>query len=670
MALNTSQFYNRDLSWLRFNHRVLQEANDERNPLYERIKFLAIFSSNLDEFFKVRVSDMRQIQEIEKPFRKKLITKPNKLLKAIKKEVDQQQKQFGQIFKNNIIPALENENIHLITYNDFNEEQERFSEHYYKNELDSSSLIHTSEDQLFIENEVLYLVAQLPDTSLIWVKIESKAGRFVTLPQENHEHCITFLDDILKHNLKKQYEVDFYAIKISRDAELYIDDEYSGNLLEKIKNSLPKRAKGQVTRALIDEHTPKALLTKLNSYLNINETDIVLGAAYHNFKDFFEFPNPTSKDFTFKELPPLSVPELEVDVDVLSEIAKKDHLLHFPYQSYQPILNLMQQAAKDATVKKIKITLYRVSQDSKVAAALLKAVENGKSVFVFIETKARFDEENNIKWGKKLEEAGANVIYSYPGIKVHSKILYIERIENSAKKAYAYISTGNFNEKTSKIYTDYGLLTANHKITAELSKVFQVLQRKIIIPKTKKLLISPFTTRSKFTELIANEITNAKEGKNAYITIKMNSLQDKKMIKLLYKANNAGVKIRLLVRGICCLVPGIQGQSEHIKITTIVDRFLEHGRLYVFCNDGKEKIYMGSADWMTRNLDHRIEVLTPILDNSIQKKLKTFLKLQLEDTVKARFIDQEQSNTYVSNGDKGESSQHLIYYHLQNIITS
>ena len=325
------------------------------------------------------------------------------------------------------------------------------------------------------------------------------------------------------------------------------------------------------------------------------------------------------------------------------------------------MIRLIEEASNDVDVTKIKITLYRVSKDSLVAQALLKAAQNGKDVFVFIETKARFDEENNIKWGKTLEENGANVVYSYPGIKVHSKILYIERVEEGESNLYGYISTGNFNEKTSKIYTDYGLMTANPKITKELKQVFQVLEREIIIPKTKRLLISPFTTRSKFSELIEAEIENAKAGNEAYIILKLNSLQDFKMIKLLYKASNAGVKIRLLVRGICCLIPGVEEQSENIYVTSIVDRFLEHGRVYVFGNNGKEKMYLGSADWMTRNLDHRIEVITPILDQDIHLKMKELLNLQLEDITKSRIIDVDQENKYIKNKSLKESSQHIIY---------
>ncbi|QNK77918.1 polyphosphate kinase 1 [Winogradskyella sp. PAMC22761] len=663
--LNTKDYYNRDLSWLRFNHRVLQEAADERNPLYERIKFLAIFSSNLDEFFKVRVSDIRQIKQLDKPLRKRLITKPNKLLRKIKKQVELQQKEFGRLFFTEIIPALANEGIQLLSYKAFNEAQQAFSKKYYKDTLALTQSLSIREDQPFLENEALYLVAQMENEALIWVKINEATPRFVTLPSSDDKHCITFVDDILKHNLKAIYKQDFYSVKISRDAELYIDNEYSGNLLDKIKKALPNRVYGQVTRALIDELTPKKLQQKINKVLDINETDIVNGGTYHNFKDLFGFPNPTSKNLSFLDLPPLLDNEFVGYSNTFEAIKAKDRLLYFPYQSYRPVLQLLEEASNAANVLKIKITLYRISNDSQVAKALINAAKNGKDVFVFIETKARFDEENNMKWGKVLEANGAHVIYSYPGIKVHSKILYIERIEANASRAYGYISTGNFNEKTSRIYTDFGLMTANPKITEELCQVFQILERQIIIPKSKQLLISPFTTRRQFTALIDLEIENALAGKTAYIILKLNSLQDAKMIKHLYKASNAGVKIRLLIRGICCLVPGIKNQSENIIVTSIVDRFLEHGRLYVFGNNGKEKMYLGSADWMTRNLDHRIEVITPILDRDIHLKLKEILELQLNDNVKSRVIDANQNNYYVAKDALGESSQHQIYKTLQ-----
>ena len=662
--LNTKEYYNRDLSWLRFNHRVLQEASDDRNPLLERLKFLAIFSSNLDEFFKVRVSDIRKIKQIDKSLRKKLITKPNKLLTQIKKQVDIQQNEFGRIYKTQILPALEQENVYVGNIEKLDEEGIAFAKAYY-NTVKHLFKPMVSKDHTFLENEALYLVGQKEDESLVWVKISGSTSRFLKIPVTDKEARIVFVDDILRLHLEEEFKSQFYSIKVSRDAELYIEDEYSGDLLEKIENALPNRQVGQVTRVLVDEAIPEKMLKEVESDLDINATDVIKGGRYHNFKDFFGFPKIDNEQLYFKELPPVKHKELGAKGNIFDVVNKKDHLLCFPYESFNSVLRFLETAASDSAVSRIKMTLYRVSEDSSIAKALLLAAQNGKDVSVFIETKARFDEKNNIKWGKVLEENGATVRYSYPGIKVHSKILYIERKEEERTKAYAYIGTGNFNEKTSKIYTDFGLLTAKKKITNELLQVFQVLESKLIIPRTKHLLVSPFSSQSTFRELINNEIAFAQEGKEAYITLKLNSLQDPKMIKLLYRASNAGVKIRLLVRGICCLVPGVKGQSENIVVTSVIDRFLEHARVYLFANGGKEKVYIGSADWMTRNLEHRVEVIVPLLDEDVVEKLKKILNLQLNDTVKSRVIDANQKNEYIpnKNGDT-LSSQHLIYESL------
>lgn len=664
MAIKSKKFFNRDLSWLRFNHRVLQEAADLRNPLYERLKFLAIFSSNLDEFFEVRVSNIRQIKRLHKPLRKKLITKPNRLLKKIKKEVFLQQEEFGKIYKEQILVGLKEKGISILSFENYTEAQKDFAKEYYEKHLTGALTLNlnqqNSKDNFFIENEKLYLMAMTASQEVIWVKIPENTPRFVVFPASEGEHQISFVDDILKYQLFQFYKTPFYSIKISRDAELYIEDEYSGNLLEKIESSLSNRDTGQVTRALVDSKMPSEMLLKLNEVLDINDTDIVLGGRFHNLKDFFGFPNPTKHQLSFPDLVPKKQ-KVFVAADSLFElIKKKDRLLNFPYESFDEVVRFVEEAAADPLVTDIKMTLYRVSKDSAIAKALLTAVQNGKKVMIFIETKARFDEANNIKWGKKLEAVGAKVMYSYPAIKVHSKIMHIERQEGNKTKGYAYIGTGNFNEKTSRIYTDFGLFTANDKITNELSQVFQVLEGKMIIPKTKKLLISPFSTRSSFIELIEAEIELANAGKEASIILKLNSLEDEKMINMLYKASNAGVKIRLLIRGICCLVAGVEGQSENIYITSVVDRFLEHGRVYIFGNGGNEKMYIGSADWMTRNLDHRIEVITPILDPDIFRKIRNTLQLQLEDEVKARIIDAKQKNEFVGSS-KGESSQLLIY---------
>lgn len=672
--LYNSKYYHRDLSWLRFNHRVLQEAGDTRNLLYERITFLAIFSSNLDEFFKVRVSDIRQIKKIEKPLRKKLITKPNKVLKEIKKQVELQQEEFGRIFTSEIVPELRKHQIHLISHKEFSTNQKEIAKTYYQETLKGKIEINTyntsDENKVFIENEVLYLTTQLSNDTFAVINVPKDEPRFFTFPKHNGKHYITFIDDILKYNLrqspKMEQNITFYSVKTSRDAELYIENELSGSLAEKIKNSLSKRDTGQATRLLIDQQMPAVFQEIIKKTLNVYNADIVNGGTYHNFKDFFDFPNPTETDLNNPELTPLPHPVLENCISILDEIDKKDQLLYYPYQSFEPLIKLLEEAAEDPKVTTIKMTIYRAAKESRLNDAIVTAAKNGKKVVVFIEVKARFDEKNNLKWGGIFEDNDVRVIYSFPDIKIHSKILYIEKKTEENTKRYGYIATGNFNEKTAKLYTDFGLMTADKKITKDLNKVFLVLQQKVLVPKTKKLLVSPYTTRSGFTELVQTEMQFARAGKPASIILKMNSLEDKAIIKLLYRASAAGVKIRLLVRGMCSLVPGIKGQSENIYVTSIVDRFLEHGRVYIFGNNGDPQIYIGSADWMKRNLSHRIEVVTPILDTDHKKTIQDVIALQLLDNVKARIIDRKQTNTYVSNDLKKTQSQLATYTYFSN----
>ncbi|MEA1786727.1 polyphosphate kinase 1 [Arenibacter sp. GZD96] len=657
MSLYSKTFYNRDLSWLRFNHRVLQEAADKRNPLLERIRFLAIFSSNLDEFYKVRVSEIRQIKQLKKPLRKRLISKPKKLLKEIKKQVDRQQQYFGRIYRKEIIPELKSIGIQIIGHSKFNKAQKaealQLVDQLERTELKFNIMpIHNPKVTYAPENECLYLTALSKDQKLILVKIPHHIPRFYTFSKTSGKHCITFIDDIFKYYLTKKFQSTLYALKISRDAALYIDDEYSGDLVEKIKAALPHRDTGQITRALVDNKMPEDLLNALQEVLNIDKIDIIKGGRYHNFKDFFKFPNPEAIVPEYEAFTPQLKSEFTSFSSRFNAIKAKDRLSYFPYDAFDDLLLMLHEAAHDPAVTEIKITLYRISEESEVAKTLITALENGKKVYAFMECKARFDEENNLKWGTLLERNGATVQYSQPGIKVHSKIMYILRKESKQTKAYGYVGTGNFNEKTAKVYTDFGLYTAHNGITSEIDQVFQVLQGRLRHPSLHHLIVSPFSTRSSFSALINTEINNALKGKKAYIILKLNSLQDEKMIHLLYKANNAGVKIRLIVRGICCLVPGIIHQSEHIRVTSIVHRYLEHGRVYVFGNGGDEKMYMGSADFMTRNLDHRIEVIVPILDKEVQLQLKKALMLQINEKVKARIIDEAQKNTYIGQVPK------------------
>lgn len=673
-SLYNNKYYHRDLSWLRFNHRVLQEAADERNSLYERLKFLAIFSSNLDEFFRVRVSDIRQIKKLEKPLRKKLITKPNQLLKEIKKQVDILQQEFGLIFKEQLIPALASENINLIHFEDFSKRQQQLAEEFYKKELESKLKIETYsskvKNKIFVKNESIYLVAKTKADEFIMVEIPNSESRFFVFPTEKEaEHYISFIDDILKYNLQNKFsekeKIEFYSIKISRDAELYIDDEFSGDLMAKIKAALPNRDTGQATRVLIDPNIPIDFREILKTSLDVNHTDIVIGARYHNFKDFMDFPNPTEKNLYREKMPPLPHPVLNNCNSIFEEIEKKDQLLHFPYQSFEPVIRLLQEAADDPKVTTIQMTIYRSAEKSALNDAIVRAAKNGKQVTVFIEVKARFDEDNNLKWGNIFKESGVKVIYSYPDIKVHSKILYIERQVEDKVLRYGYIGTGNFNENTAKLYTDFALMTCDKTITKDLKKVFMLLNRDILFPKTKEILVSPFTSREKFTSLVENEIALAIAGKPASIILKMNSLEDKGMIKELYKASNAGVNVRLLIRGMCCLVPGIKDQSENIFVTSIVDGFLEHGRVYIFGNNGDRKVYIGSADWMTRNLTHRIEVVSPVLDKHHNNTIWDLIEIELNDNVKARIIDAKQENNYVKNSKPPIQSQLAIYKYFE-----
>ena len=669
----------RDLNWLSFNARVLQEAQDkENNPLFERMKFLAIYSSNLDEYFRVRVSQLRQMKRVEKSIRKKLALKPNKTVKQILAIVKEQQEAFGKIYNEEILPELAQNNIVLVPSEKFTNIQAQLANIWFvahiKNELETKLIDPSKDKEIFLENQSLYLCVTFSDSKKLgFVKIPTDSNnRFVDLGKVSDTYHITFLDDIIRYeidNIFNSSTVDgVYEIKLSRDAELYIDDELGGILAERIYKSLEQRQEGQPTRLLYDAAMPKPVAKRLRKLLNLGKIDMMPGGRYHNFNDFFKFPDLTNNpELHYTSKPFIKHRTLDKATDFFKAIAEKDQLVHFPFMSFNYVERFVEQAAEDAAVTQIKISLYRVADESVLTTALLKAIDNGKKVTIFIEAKARFDEENNITWGRKFEERGARVIYSYPRIKVHSKILMIIRQEQDKAVRYAYIGTGNFNGETSKIYCDHGIFTAHKKITKELGRVFRVLEGELIIPRNKHLLISPFTTRRIFEKLIHNEIEAAQAGEKAQITAKMNSLEDPDMIQLLYKASQAGVKIRLIVRGFTCLIPGVEGLSENIYMTSIVDRYLEHGRIYLFHNGGDEQMYIGSADWMTRNLDRRIEVLTPIYDSDLFAELKDILVLQLADNVKARIQDAEETNAYVKQktGDQRIRSQYEIYDYLK-----
>jgi len=646
---------NRELSWLTFNERVLQEAQNADVPLLERIKFMAIFSSNLDEYFKVRVATLRRLEKLKKKTRAKLGEDPTKQLHDLLQEVGRQQQAFGETFRNHIMPELQRQHIHLVSEHDLTDPQKEWVHEYFRSnaqDLLSPVILDDNLHHLFLKDQSVYLTLLLSepvkhkkhedDERVIVLELPTKrhGSRFVQLPDEGAEHYVMFLDDVIRCCVRTLFpnygRVQVNAIKLSRDAELDIQEEVSGNLMAKIKSSLQKRATGYPARLLYDPAMPKQVLKAIMEKTGIGKEELVEGSRYHNFRDFFGFPGLGQPELAYPEFPPLPHPTLpRAAGKMLAAIAERDHLLNPPYQSFDYVTRFLTEAANDPLVTSVSITLYRVAQKSEVAKALLKAVKSGKQVTVVVELKARFDEESNIHWAEKLQKAGANVIFGIPDLKVHSKLALVTRTENDQNRLYAYLSTGNFNEVTSQIYADYGLFTVDPRLTKEVAQVFgYFLDRQ---PRSfEHLLVAPFELRDKLNALIDREIKLAKSGKDAYIILKLNALQDERMILKLYEASQAGVRIELLIRGISCLIPGEPGQSDTIQQRGIVDRYLEHGRVYVFGNHGDEKVYVASSDWMARNLDRRVEVAFPIYDPAIKAQVRHLLDLQRQDNVKSR----------------------------------
>lgn len=674
--MQQEQLFNRDISWLSFNHRVLQEAMDSHTPLYERIKFLAIYSSNLDEFYRVRVAYLRSFRDLKKKTRKQLDSsiKPKKELKQIRQIVQQQQHLFGQIFRNDILPALEAQGIKRVDEASYSESQLQHIRHYYFEKMyPLLQVLHlrTGESVPFLKNRALYFVAKtIGSENLAIVEIPStELPRFIWLPSPKDEYHFTFLDDILRYflsNLLGRAIDGAYAVKLSRDAELYIEDEFSGDLLEKLKSSLEQRNIGLPTRFLYDSKMPEEWLQRIKDTLDLSKNDLIPGARYHNFNDFFAFEDPTDQQIFHDVVQePLPHPVLETVPSISHCLQEQDILLHFPYQKYDYIPRWIEEAALDPAVQAIKITLYRLASKSAIVSSLIKALEQGKEVVAFIEAKARFDEASNIYWGDQLQAKGAKIFYSYPGIKVHTKLLLIQRLEEEKIRNYAYMGTGNFNEKTARLYADHALMSADKRLTNEVAQVFDLLERKILIPKAKHLLVSPFSTRQGFVDLIDQEIQNAKNGLPAYMILKMNSLEDKGMIEKLYEASQAGVQIQLIIRGICCLKTEWEGYSEHIEARSLVDRYLEHARVFLFANGGQEKMFIASADWMSRNLDRRVEVVIPIYAPALFQELRDILHIQLNDNTKSRRINAAQDNPYQASTATPIRAQVAIYQYLK-----
>lgn len=662
-------YFNRELSWLAFNARVLQEAANPKVPLIERIKFLGIYSSNLDEFYRVRVATLKRMSYAGKKAARLLAAKPEHVLKQIHHVVLHQRKLFEELFAS-LVKELERENIILVSNEQLTGPQMAFVQRYFREHvrqnlvpimLDQTRVfpnladrklylaVHLSYDDH--RNKGTYSIIELPTDAL---------PRFLVLPSVGKRKYVMLLDDLVRHNLPEIYAIfdynvfDSYTFKVTRDAELDISEDVTQSWFEKISNSLKQRKKGDPVQIIYDDMLPDKFLQYLIRKLHISKKDgLIPGGRYHNKRDFIKFPAIGRDVLRYRQLPPLPHKDLTLKGSIFKSIKSKDILLHYPYHSFQYLVELLREAAIDPKVEEIYLTAYRVAKHSKVLNALINAVRNGKDVTVVMELQARFDEEANIKWTRRLRDEGVSVIHGIPGVKVHAKLLMITRKEAKGTMRYCYLSTGNFNEDSATSYSDHGLFTADKRICSDVKKLFEFLGSTYKPVEYKHLLVAPFTLRDRLIALVNKEIKNATAGKPAHIWLKLNNLEDRQMIDKLYEASRAGVQIRLIIRGSCSLIAGIKGRSETIAAISIIDKYLEHSRIFIFANGGEEILMLSSADWMSRNLDRRIEVALPILDPAIKRELRDFFLRQWEDNTKARELGTTQNNAYrVATGAK------------------
>ena len=685
---NSHKYFKRDISWLSFNYRVLLEAEDETLPIYERIKFLSIYSSNLEEFYEIRVAEHRGVI-MKKNFTEESGAEAEETLAEITEEVNRQQREYYRIFSK-VLQELNRQDIYL--YQDSRPEpfHEEFVHNFFNEEVFpflSPVMIQAGDIRTFIRDRRLYLVIRMvkkskrmaepdyvPDYYYALMKIPyAKVPRFIELPTHEGKHYIMFIDDIIRANLSSifpGYVVEScYSIKISRDADIYLDDEKGGNIVENIRKKVKKRKIGALSRFMYDSNMPDDFLAFICNAFGITTDDLVLGGRYNNLQDLIKLPNPRGKELEQQVPSPMRVPFLDEMGSVFRAVKKRDILLHFPYQSFDYLIRFLMEAAFDPKVDEIKITQYRVAENSAVINTLISAAQNGKKVTVFVELKARFDEENNMSTAERMEQAGIRIIYSIPGLKVHAKVAVILRkdTEDGCKRRdFAYLSTGNFNEKTARIYSDMALLTSNAELITDINKVFAVLEGKLAGPTFRHLLVARFNMVPELTRMIHREIEHVKAGRKGCIVLKMNGLHDQNMINELYNASENGVEIDLIVRGICCLVPN-RPFSANIRVTRIVDMFLEHSRIWYFYNDGEEDLFLTSADWMRRNLNRRIETAFPILNAEIKQCIIDILKIQLQDNVKACLIDEHLHNNFKRDDNPVKvRAQLAIYEYLKN----
>lgn len=687
---NSHKYFKRDISWLSFNYRVLLEAEDETLPIYERIKFLSIYSSNLEEFYEIRVAEHRGVI-MKKNFTEESGAEAEETLAEITEEVNRQQREYYRIFSK-VLQELNRQDIYL--YQDSRPEpfHEEFVHNFFNEEVFpflSPVMIQAGDIRTFIRDRRLYLVIRMvkkskrmaepdyvPDYYYALMKIPyAKVPRFIELPTHEGKHYIMFIDDIIRANLSSIFPgyvlESCYSIKISRDADIYLDDEKGGNIVENIRKKVKKRKIGALSRFMYDSNMPDDFLAFICNAFGITTDDLVLGGRYNNLQDLIKLPNPRGKELEQQVPSPMRVPFLDEMGSVFRAVKKRDILLHFPYQSFDYLIRFLMEAAFDPKVDEIKITQYRVAENSAVINTLISAAQNGKKVTVFVELKARFDEENNMSTAERMEQAGIRIIYSIPGLKVHAKVAVILRkdTEDGCKRRdFAYLSTGNFNEKTARIYSDMALLTSNAELITDINKVFAVLEGKLAGPTFRHLLVARFNMVPELTRMIHREIEHVKAGRKGRIVLKMNGLHDQNMINELYNASENGVEIDLIVRGICCLVPN-RPFSANIKVTRIVDMFLEHSRIWYFYNDGEEELFLTSADWMRRNLNRRIETAFPILNAEIKRNIIDILNIQLQDNVKACLIDEHLHNNFKRDGNPVKvRAQLAVYEYLKNKI--
>lgn len=673
------KYNDREKSWLSFNARVLQEAADSTVPLLDRLRFLGIFSNNLDEFFRVRFAAIRRLSLSKDTGEKILGVSAKQLLKEITQITIKLQADSLKILQD-IENQLEKEQIFIINEKEISEAQKLFLDDFFAYQLSPelvTIILNNLENSPLLKDTSGYLAVNMtlknetePKKSFFSIKktkkkekyavieIPNNINRFVVLPKIENQNYVILIDDVIRLYLDKifnifEYEsIDAHMIKITRDAQLDIESDLNKSLVEQISSSVKDRRIGEVVRFVYDTKIDKNFLNFLLNLLHINDNDSKIpGGRYHNRRDYMNFPNLGRKDLLYPNREPLIVKELEQDGSILKKINEKEYLIHTPYQSFSYIIKFLREAALDPNVQSIKITLYRLAKNSQIISSLINAVKNGKKVTVQIELKARFDEESNINYAEILQTEGIELIFGVKGLKVHSKICVIERLEQDKIKRYGFVSTGNFNESSAKIYTDVTLFTAHQGILKDAYKIFDFFEINYKINRYRDLIVSPQYTRSRFFKLIDREIMNALNGKKASIKLKMNSLSDYKVIDKLYDASRAGVKIQLIVRGICCLIPKIKGMSENIEAISIVDNYLEHSRIYIFENNGNPEVYISSADFMTRNLDGRVEITCPIYDETIKNELITVFDIAWKGNVKARFHSEKMDNVYRKKGE-------------------